>query len=79
MVENVENTGLNKITVNEPTIDEQNKLIAQLFEKIAEMRPEINKTQNLMNPAIMLTFLLQTTKGLHSNFLLGILNLQSLT
>uniref|UniRef100_M1E135 Uncharacterized protein n=1 Tax=Solanum tuberosum TaxID=4113 RepID=M1E135_SOLTU len=53
MVETVENTDLNEITVNDPIIAEQNKLIAQLFQQIAEMRAEMNKTRNLTNLVII--------------------------
>ncbi|KAK4706407.1 hypothetical protein R3W88_034037 [Solanum pinnatisectum] len=53
MVENVENTDLDEITVNDPIIVEQNKLIAQLFQQIAEMRPEMDKTRDVTNLAII--------------------------
>ncbi|KAL3351324.1 hypothetical protein AABB24_019756 [Solanum stoloniferum] len=51
--ENVENTNLTEITVNDPIIVEQNKLITQLFRQIAEMRAEMDKTRNLTNLAIV--------------------------
>jgi len=53
VVENVENTNLTEITVNDPIIVEQNKLIAQLFQQIAEMRAEMDKTRDLTNLAII--------------------------
>jgi len=53
MVENAENTYLIEIVVNDPIMDEQNKLIAQLFQQIAEMRTEMDKTRDLMNLAIV--------------------------
>uniref|UniRef100_M1DC82 Uncharacterized protein n=1 Tax=Solanum tuberosum TaxID=4113 RepID=M1DC82_SOLTU len=53
VVENVENTDLTKITVSDPIIVEQNKLIAQLFQQIAEMRAEMDKTRELTNQAII--------------------------
>uniref|UniRef100_M1D9V5 Uncharacterized protein n=1 Tax=Solanum tuberosum TaxID=4113 RepID=M1D9V5_SOLTU len=53
MVENAENTYLIEIVVNDPIIAEQNKLIAQLFQQIAEMRAEMDKTRDLTNLAIV--------------------------
>ena len=53
MVKSVENTYLNEIIVNESTIVEQNKLIAQLFQQIGEMREEMDKTLDLTNLAII--------------------------
>ncbi|KAK4738509.1 hypothetical protein R3W88_002206 [Solanum pinnatisectum] len=53
MVETVENTNLNEITMNDPIIAKQNKLIAQLFQQIAEMRAEMDKTRDLTNLAIV--------------------------
>ena len=53
MVETVENIDLSKITVNETTIAEQNKMIAQLFQQIAKMRTEMDKTRDLTNLAII--------------------------
>ena len=75
---NVENTYLNEIIVNDPIIAGQIKLITYLFEQIAEMRDEMDKTRQLMNLAIIVTFLLEKTKGLYS-FLLVIQILLSLT
>uniref|UniRef100_M1DY90 Uncharacterized protein n=1 Tax=Solanum tuberosum TaxID=4113 RepID=M1DY90_SOLTU len=49
MVETIENTDLNKIIVNDPIIAEQNKLIGQLFQQIAE----IDKTRELTNLAFI--------------------------
>uniref|UniRef100_M1E116 Uncharacterized protein n=1 Tax=Solanum tuberosum TaxID=4113 RepID=M1E116_SOLTU len=53
MAENVENTDLDEIMVNNPIIIEQNKLIAQFFQQITEMRAEMDKTRDLMNLAII--------------------------
>lgn len=58
VVTNIENTYLNEITVNESIIVEQNKLISQLFQQNAEMRADMEKTLDLMNLAIIATFLL---------------------
>ena len=53
MVKTIENIYLNEITMNGPTIAKQNKLIAQLFQQIAEMRAEMDKTQDLTNLAVV--------------------------
>lgn len=53
MVENVQNTDLNETTMNDPIIDEHNKLIAQLLQAIAEMRDEMDKTRDLTNLTII--------------------------
>uniref|UniRef100_M1DAW2 Uncharacterized protein n=1 Tax=Solanum tuberosum TaxID=4113 RepID=M1DAW2_SOLTU len=53
VVENIEITELTKININDLIIAEHNKLIAQLFQQIAEMRAEMDKTRDLMNLAIV--------------------------
>lgn len=52
MIENVENTDLTKIPMNNPIIAEEKKLIAQLSEQIAKMKVEMDKTRKLMNSTI---------------------------
>ena len=53
MVENVDNTDLNKDSVNDLIIAEENKLIAQLPQEIDEMRVEMDKTRDLKFLAII--------------------------
>ncbi|KAK4716154.1 hypothetical protein R3W88_014492 [Solanum pinnatisectum] len=52
MTRNGENIGLNEIIITNPIITEQNELIAQLAQQIAEMRVEMHKTRELANLAI---------------------------
>uniref|UniRef100_M1DTB8 Uncharacterized protein n=1 Tax=Solanum tuberosum TaxID=4113 RepID=M1DTB8_SOLTU len=53
VVENDENTNLIEMIVNDPIIAERNKLIAQLFQQIDEMRAEMYKTRDLTNLPII--------------------------
>ncbi|XP_055830863.1 uncharacterized protein LOC129899888 [Solanum dulcamara] len=52
MTGNNDNAGLTDIVVTDPVIAEQNELIAQLVQQIAEMRVEIRKNRELSNLAI---------------------------
>lgn len=52
MVENSEDMGLIEITVVDPAIAEQNKLITQLMQQVAEMRVNMQRARDLTNLVI---------------------------
>ncbi|KAK4717802.1 hypothetical protein R3W88_016140 [Solanum pinnatisectum] len=51
MGDNVEDTGLTDVVVAQPVVADQNELIVQLMQQIAEMRVEMQRRQDLPNPA----------------------------
>ncbi|XP_049345800.1 uncharacterized protein LOC125810336 [Solanum verrucosum] len=51
MGDNVEDTSLTDVVVAQPVIADQNELIMQLMQQIAEMRVEMQRRQDLPNPA----------------------------
>ncbi|XP_055824288.1 uncharacterized protein LOC129892753 [Solanum dulcamara] len=72
MTGNNDNTGLTDIVVTDPVVAEQNKLIAQLVQQIAEMRVEIQKIESCQNWLSPPTRRFQAREGLHSISLLQI-------
>ncbi|KAK4721901.1 hypothetical protein R3W88_012134 [Solanum pinnatisectum] len=55
MGDNVEDTNLTDVVVAQPVIADQNELIMQLMQQIAEMRIEIQRRQDSPNPAFVPT------------------------
>ncbi|KAK4710384.1 hypothetical protein R3W88_004897 [Solanum pinnatisectum] len=51
MGDNVEDTGLTDVVVAQPIVADQNELIVQLMQQIAELRVEMQRRQDLPNPA----------------------------
>ncbi|KAK4729964.1 hypothetical protein R3W88_022952 [Solanum pinnatisectum] len=51
MGDNVEDTGLTDVVVAQPVVADQNELIVQLMQQITEMRVEMQRRQDLPNPA----------------------------
>ncbi|KAK4721750.1 hypothetical protein R3W88_011983 [Solanum pinnatisectum] len=49
--DNVEDTGLTDVVVAQPVVADQNELIVQLMQQIAEMQVEMQRRQDLPNPA----------------------------
>ncbi|KAK4732100.1 hypothetical protein R3W88_025088 [Solanum pinnatisectum] len=53
MGDNVEDTNLTDVVVAQPIVADQNELIMQLMQQIAEMRVEIQRRQDSPNPALV--------------------------
>ena len=70
MTQNNENIGLTDVDVAivQPPIVEQNELIAQLMQQIAELRVELQKNQDLLILSVDINT--QALEGFHSIFLL---------
>ena len=66
MGDNNEEVSLTDVVVAQPTIADQNELILQLTQQIAEIRVEMKKRQDLPPPGLLLTVLMG---GLQSSFL----------
>ena len=52
MAENSEDVGLTEVAIIDPIIAEQNEVIAQLVQQIAELKVEMQKNRDLSNLAI---------------------------
>uniref|UniRef100_M1DCN6 Integrase core domain containing protein n=1 Tax=Solanum tuberosum TaxID=4113 RepID=M1DCN6_SOLTU len=65
MGNNVEDIGLTDVVVAQPIIVDQNELIMQLMQQITEMRVEMQRRQDLPNPAFAFNSLADGRPPLH--------------